>query len=90
MAKLATCSKQGKYTVKPPNNGHIGGRSLVHCREVVLISEVKNTLYIYGKSNRCHDMCPLLGEVSLYIKGNTREYRNNDHVNLHCVFYVFV
>ena len=22
------------YTVKPPNNGHIGGRSLVHCREV--------------------------------------------------------
>ena len=28
-------------TVKPPNNGHIGGRSLVHCREVVLISEVR-------------------------------------------------
>ena len=28
-------------TVEPPNNGHIGGGSLVHCREVVLISEVR-------------------------------------------------
>ena len=28
-------------TVEPPNNGHIGGRSLVHCREVVPISEVR-------------------------------------------------
>ena len=28
-------------TVKTLNNGHIGGRSLVHCREVVLISEVR-------------------------------------------------
>ena len=29
------------YTVEPPNNGHIGGESLVRCREVVLISEVR-------------------------------------------------
>ncbi len=27
-------------TVEPPNNGRIGGRSLVLCREVVPISEV--------------------------------------------------
>ena len=27
-------------TVEPPNNGHIGDRSLVLCREVVPISEV--------------------------------------------------
>ena len=33
------CAAQ--YTVEPPNNGHIGGGSLVHCREVVLISEVR-------------------------------------------------
>ena len=42
--------------------------SVVRSIEVVRISEVKNTLYIYGKSNRCHDTsplyggCPLLGE----------------------------
>ena len=29
----------GENTVEPPNNGHIGGRSPVHCREVS-ISEV--------------------------------------------------
>ena len=28
------------YTVEPPNNGHSGDRPLVHCREVVPISEV--------------------------------------------------
>ena len=27
-------------TVEPPNNGHIGGRSLVRCKEAVPISEV--------------------------------------------------
>ena len=27
-------------TVEPPNNGHSGDRPLVHCREVVPISEV--------------------------------------------------
>ena len=27
-------------TVKPLNNGHIGGRALIHCREVVPISKV--------------------------------------------------
>ena len=27
-------------TVEPPNNGHIGDRPLVHCREVVPILEV--------------------------------------------------
>ena len=27
-------------TVKPLNSGHIGGRTLVRCREVVPISEV--------------------------------------------------
>ena len=28
------------YTVKPLNNGRIGGKAIVHCREVVPISEV--------------------------------------------------
>ena len=27
--------------MEPPNNGHSGDRPLVHCREVVPISEVK-------------------------------------------------
>ena len=27
------------YTVEPPNNEHSGDRPLVHCREVVPISE---------------------------------------------------
>ena len=28
-----------RHTVEPPNNGHSGDRPLVHCREVVPISE---------------------------------------------------
>ena len=40
--------------------------SVVQSIEVVRISEVKNTLYIYyGKSNRCHDMSPLYGSCPL-------------------------
>ena len=31
---------QKHNTVEPPNNGHSGDRPLVHCREVVPISEV--------------------------------------------------
>ena len=34
-------------TVKPPNKGHIGGGSVVPCREVVLFSEV--FFYTYWK-----------------------------------------
>ena len=37
------------FTVEPPNNGHSGDRPLVHCREVVPISEVKPcTLQLVG------------------------------------------
>ena len=35
-----TAASSKLCTVKPLNSGHIGGRTLVHCREVVPISEV--------------------------------------------------
>ncbi len=35
---VLNCAKE--YTVQAPNNGHIGDRSLVLCKEVVPISEV--------------------------------------------------
>ena len=51
------------YTVEPPNNkGHFGANSFVPCREVVPISEVKNT---------CREAVPIsegpLSVVPLYI-----------------------
>ena len=41
LARLLASLAVVQDTVEPPNNGHIGGGSLVHCREVVLISEVR-------------------------------------------------
>ena len=32
--------------MKPLNNGHIGGRDIVLCREVVLFQRLKNTMTI--------------------------------------------
>ena len=38
-ADIAKCNCVSVYS-EPLNNGHVNGRTLVHCREVVPISEV--------------------------------------------------
>ena len=62
-------------TVEPPNNGHSEDRSLVHCREVVPISEVTECIYatiswgqtvFHSAEVVCFLECPL-SEVPLYI-----------------------
>ena len=59
------------YTVEPPNNGHSGDRPLVHCREVVPISEAVMHAIAWGPIVcPLYGGCPLLGcplsEVPLY------------------------
>ena len=52
-----------------PNNGHIGTSYFVHCREVVLSLEIKNTRKcpLYGGYLKCFFIwCPL-SEVPLYM-----------------------
>ena len=61
------------FTVEPPNNGHSGDRSLVHCREVVPISEVTECMLQSVGGNQFvrstevvrFSECPL-SEVPLY------------------------
>ena len=62
------------YTVEPQNNGHSGDSPLVHCREVVLISEgtecmlqsVRGKQFVRSTEVVCYSDYPL-SEVPLYI-----------------------
>ena len=45
-AQVDSDIQDGVCTVEPLNNGHIGGREFVLCREVVLFRRLKNTTTI--------------------------------------------
>ena len=70
-----------RYTVEPPNNGHVGDEHFVHCLEVVPSSEVEmyGQLMEGGKQFvHCREVvllseCPL-SEVLLYLPSRCGYY----------------
>ena len=80
--------------MEPPNNGHSGDRPLVHCREVVPISEVKPCMLQLVGGNQfelvvCFSECPL-SEVPLYTIILRRERKPWSDANGSCVVMCFL
>ena len=50
-----------RYTVEPPNNGHVGDEHFVHCLEVVPSSEVE----MYGQLMEGASSLSIVGRLSL-------------------------